>query len=168
MKVIVALDQSVYASQVIAAVIHRRWHKDTAIKLLTVVEPLPFEWEQVCSPNWKKIAQEIQAQRKKDAEGMLASARKELEANVPSCTVHMEIRHGRAREEIVDAAVEWLADKIVVGAHGQSPNRLFPGSVSRSVAQHATCSVELIRLVDVPVASPEKEVLQKAVISSPH
>jgi nucleotide-binding universal stress UspA family protein len=47
---------------------------------------------------------------------------------------------------LVKAATEWMADKILIGAHGHSPNRLFAESVSQAVAQHALCSVELIRL----------------------
>ena len=149
MKIIIALDQSEYAAQVLETVSHRRWHRDTSFKLMTVLEPMPFEWEQVHSPTWRKTAQELFDKRNHDAKQMLASARNALLSTLPDCSVHTEIRHGSAREEILEAAVEWSADKIVIGAHGHSPNGLFLGFVPRSVANHASCSVELVRLTEI-------------------
>ena len=69
-----------------------------------------------------------------------------METGVAGSNVHVEVRQGSARDEIVNAAAEWMADKILVGAHGRSPNRLFPTTIARSVVRHAPCSVELVRL----------------------
>ncbi|HTZ49653.1 MAG TPA: universal stress protein, partial [Verrucomicrobiae bacterium] len=45
---------------------------------------------------------------------------------------------------------DWKADLIVMGSHGRRGfDRLILGSVSESVALHATCSVELVRIAVV-------------------
>jgi nucleotide-binding universal stress UspA family protein len=53
---------------------------------------------------------------------------------------------GGAKEVILDEAERWGADLIVVGSHGHHGLRRFLlGSVSRAVASHARCSVEIVR-----------------------
>jgi nucleotide-binding universal stress UspA family protein len=47
---------------------------------------------------------------------------------------------------ILSAADNWKADLIVIGSHGRRGfDRLVLGSVSESVALHASCSVEVVR-----------------------
>ena len=65
-------------------------------------------------------------------------------SGIASAQVHVELKEGSAREQIVRSAIDWMPDKIIVGAHGYAPNRLF-GAVPRAVAIHAPCSVELIK-----------------------
>jgi nucleotide-binding universal stress UspA family protein len=56
------------------------------------------------------------------------------------------VRDGDARQVILDCAAEWHADLVVLGSHGKKGfDRLMLGSVSDSVARHATCSVEIVR-----------------------
>jgi nucleotide-binding universal stress UspA family protein len=53
---------------------------------------------------------------------------------------------GDPRIAILDEAEHWGADLIVVGTHGYNAlERLWLGSVSRAVASHAKCSVEVTR-----------------------
>jgi nucleotide-binding universal stress UspA family protein len=52
---------------------------------------------------------------------------------------------------ILSAAAEWKPDLIVMGSHGRRGfDRLVLGSVSETVALHATCSVQVVRM------APEK------------
>jgi nucleotide-binding universal stress UspA family protein len=150
MKVIVAIDQSANWKQIVEAITKRRWHRDTSFKVLTVLEPM--QWEK-SSPVSSEIAHEMALRRQKLASQVLLDARGIIEKNIRDCAVHVEVRTGSPRTEIVDAATDWMADKILIGAHGHSPNRLFSGSVSQAVAQHALCSVELIRLREPPEPS---------------
>ena len=54
---------------------------------------------------------------------------------------------GDPKIAILDEAEHWGADLIVVGTHGYNAlERLWLGSVSRAVASHAKCSVEIARL----------------------
>ncbi len=144
MKVIVALDRTEFAGQIVEAVSKRRWPIDTQFKLLTVLEPL--QWQAASCIEWNELAQTVLERRKHHADDILSDARQKLKSAIDHSVVHFEVRNGSAREEIITAATEWMADKIILGAHGHSPNRLITGGVSHSVAQHATCSVELIRL----------------------
>jgi nucleotide-binding universal stress UspA family protein len=62
------------------------------------------------------------------------------------------------RHAIVEAAREWPADLIVIGSHGRKGlDRLFIGSVAESVARHAPCSVEIVRM---PVGAAGRQALQ--------
>ena len=144
MKVIVALDQSDFSDQVVNSVINRHWDKDVQFKLITALEPM--NWEAISCVEWNKTAEKLLKRRDEVAHDILTQARKKFEENLPHCPVHIDIRNGSARFEITAAATEWMADKIIVGAHGHSPNRLLPGSVARNVARYAACSVEMVRL----------------------
>jgi nucleotide-binding universal stress UspA family protein len=159
MKVIVAIDQTVYWKQVVQAVIERHWPHDTTFRVLTVMPAL--EWKDLDALESSEIFRELLKARQKTAEEILREARELLSKNIDDCSVHTELRQGSPRSEILDAAVEWMADKIMLGAHGHMPNRLFPGTVSRSVAQHAQCSVELIRL-KLPSAFVEQDKRKQA------
>ena len=143
MKVIVAIDQSEYWPQVIESVLRRKWPKDTQFKVLTVIAP--FQWEHANPATWEKSAKEIYEARHQSAQKILTGARHMLEKGIPNAQVHVDLEQGSPRDRILRAAIEWMADKILLGAHGHSPNRLF-GVVPSSVATHAPCSVELVRL----------------------
>ena len=56
------------------------------------------------------------------------------------------VRIGDVTDTILDRAVEWRADLIAVGSHGQrSIHDFLLGSVAESVARRAGCSVAIIR-----------------------
>jgi nucleotide-binding universal stress UspA family protein len=60
------------------------------------------------------------------------------------------VRQGRPELEIVNAAAEWKADVIVIGAHAEfgEPPHVVPhsvGHVARFVLDHAPCPVLLVR-----------------------
>jgi nucleotide-binding universal stress UspA family protein len=116
--------------------------------VLTVVEPskIGSQNDLIC----KLFAEQDEARRRKRGEQILSSVRTMLIQSLTNSRVHTELREGAAASEILDAATAWMADKIVVGAHGASPNRLLPGSLSRSIARHAGCSVEIVRLKSAP------------------
>lgn len=144
MKVIVALDDSPYAQHVVELIGRRHWPQDTEFKLLHVIEPLVIDdWAE---EDWPEMAQELERRRQKHAEKICADARHRIEKHIPDARVHFEIRHGNPKTQIVLAATDWEANRILIGAHGRGvcPHNLL-GSVSRSVAEHSPCSVEIIR-----------------------
>lgn len=63
-----------------------------------------------------------------------------------------EVIRGYPDKAIIDAAMEWKADLIVVGSHGRGFWGRLLGSVSNGVVHHATCSVLVVR-------KPEKAVV---------
>ena len=144
MKVIIAVDQTDFANQIIDSVVSNHWPQDTQFKILSVVEPL--HWQSVPCIEWNQDAAKILEHRKHLANEIAMNARRRIATSIPDSIVHVEIRLGRPKEEIIDSAAEWMADRIILGAHGHSPNRFFTGSVARSVSQYCGCSIQLIRL----------------------
>lgn len=154
MKVILAVDDSPYSQEVIKTVTEREWPVDTEFKVLTVLEPLDCCLDE----SFDDMFQTFKEKRKKAVDHLAQSIREKLEATIPGARVHFEVRSGSPKSEIVGAAVDWCADRIMIGAHGQRgcPHNLL-GSVSRAVAGHAPCSVEIVREKNQKVSKPRKE-----------
>lgn len=142
MKVILAVDDSTYSHEVISAAIDREWPEDTEFKVLSVVEQLDCCFDD----KFEDLFLDIDEKRKKAADHLAKSVREKIQATIPGVRVHYEVRSGNPKSELVDAAVEWCADRIMIGAHGHRgcPHNLI-GSVSRAVATHAPCTVEIVR-----------------------
>jgi len=143
MKIVVAVDQTEYGNQIVDAVIKRHWPTDTAVKILTVLESP--QWEQLDTPECQRLAEEVFHKRREQALQLMQKYRTRIENRVENCSVHVDIRRGSARSRIYEALTEWQPDKILLGVHGYSPNRLL-GSVPRALCRQAPCCVELIRL----------------------
>ena len=144
MKVIIAIDESPYSRKVLETVADRKWPADTAFKILSVVEPVKLE--EIDSDNWSLIAKDAFNRREKFANKICTEGKELLDKKHPDCNVHIEIRKGNPRHEILEAAVDWMADKILIGAHGHDLcDRFVWGGVSRAVAIKAPCSVEIVR-----------------------
>lgn len=144
MKVVIALDDSPYAQHVLDLVCKRHWHQDTEFRIVHVMEPLPVaDW---AGEDMPELEQELRERRQKHAEKVCGDARHRLERHFPDARVHFEIRHGSPKTEIILSATEWEANRILIGAHGRGvcPHNLL-GSVSRSVAEQAPCTVEILR-----------------------
>ena len=150
MKVLLALDDSHYSKHMLELVSRRHWAPDTQFKIVHVVEPVDLG--DFRGNGWMEMQQDIEERRKVSAEKLCEDARHKLEKSVPESIVHFEIRKGRPHVEILLAAAEWDANRILVGAHSREvcPHNLL-GSVSRAIAERAQCSVEVIRTQLAPV-----------------
>jgi len=155
MKVIVAIDQTDYADQILEKVSTSHWPSGTQIKVLTVIKPL--QWECVPCIEWNKEAAEFFKHREKIADEIVHRAKKVIHKACPDVKVSVEVCTGDPKEEITNVATEWMADRIVIGAHGASPNRFFRGSVARLVSQYCACSIQLIRLKPLEEKETAKE-----------
>ncbi len=92
-------------------------------------------------------------QRRKEADALVAGVAGRLRA--AGFQTSSTVRPGDPRHGIVDAAKEWGADLIVLGSHGRrGVDRFLIGSVSEAVVRHAPCSVEVVRMPDVPRSEP--------------
>lgn len=147
MKIVVALDLTGAAEQIVLSIAKRRWQPDTEFKLLTVLEPL----KHLASREKVKQCQiaQLESKRHEIALLKLSKLRKTLQDSLSDCHVHTDIRTGPAREEIVKASGEWMADKLIAGAHGHADNRLL-GSTPRRLVEETPCTVELVRLNTEP------------------
>lgn len=150
MKVVIAMDLSLYGEQVLNSVIQRRWPENSSFKLLTVLSPV--EWDEESSAGWKRFAKDVMSRQTEEAERVLGAARATILEARPDAIVHVDVRTGNPRTQIITAAADWMADKIIIGAHGRAANRIL-GAVPHAVAQHAHCTVELVRLHSVPTSN---------------
>jgi nucleotide-binding universal stress UspA family protein len=79
------------------------------------------------------------------AKALLAKTAGKLRAS--GFNVMSTLEEGDPKSTIIDVASEWNADLIVLGSHGRKGlDRYLMGSVAESVARHANCSVEIVRL----------------------
>ncbi len=139
MKVIICVDDSQFTEKMMKQIIERRWHDDTEFKLLTVLEPISM------SPD-PKMTEFMTLKREREAKKRLGAWRTLLSKEIPRSIIHMVIRHGSPADEILTAAIEWNAQKIIMGAHNKGICPRFNlGSVSGSVVKQAVCTVEVLR-----------------------
>lgn len=146
MKILIALDDSPYSKDVVADVVKRAWPDKTQFKLLTVIEPFCMSGDEESDADLIEASGVVHRKRWQVAESICEQAEKKLQASLPEAKISFEIKEGNARFQIISTAVEWSADKIILGAHGVGvcPHNLL-GSVSQGVALHAPCSVEIVR-----------------------
>jgi nucleotide-binding universal stress UspA family protein len=136
MRILLAVDGSRYSADVVDAVISRPWPEESIFRVLSAVEP-----EQTVFADASKASGKAQQTPTEElvefVAGSLASHGFRAGTN---------LKPGDPREVIVNEADSWQADLIVMGTYGHSGVRKWQlGSVAESVANHARCSVELIR-----------------------
>ena len=139
-RIVAAIDGSKSSEATLQALATQFSSPDTQVRVLHVVEPLTI----AVSPQMAAgYAPELEA-RLKDARKLVERAASTLGASGFKATA--EVREGDVREMILESAIDWGADLIVLGSHGQKGlPRLLLGSVSEAVARHALCSVEVVR-----------------------
>jgi nucleotide-binding universal stress UspA family protein len=144
LRVLVATDGSASSDCAIASVASRPWPAQTEIEIATVVHtnlplvPDVFLGGAAAHVETLEVDRQQAPERVRLAEQRLA--------NVPDVSVTSRILEGDPAHVLVDEAQRWNADLIVVGSHGRGPaGRLLLGSVSQKLAQHAPCSVEIVR-----------------------
>ena len=146
MKILLAVDGSACSNTAVAEVARRPWPADTQVRVLSVVEPAaPLVAEPYIVAG--SYFEEVERITRQQAEASVAQAAERLRTEaVSKLQVSTEIMPGSARRVIVEEADAWPADLIVVGSHGyRTWERMLLGSVSQTVAAHASCSVEIVR-----------------------
>ncbi len=147
MKVLVAVDGSQCSDRAVEEVARRPWPDGTTLKAISVFEPpplmtMPDTW---APPDdfYEKLEKASEDQARTAAETAASRLRA---AHAGKAEITTGVLRGRARDAIVDEADRWGADLIVLGSHGyRGFTRFWLGSVSHAVANHAHCSVEIVR-----------------------
>jgi nucleotide-binding universal stress UspA family protein len=139
MKVLVGVDDSEFSGDLLRAMVKQFRSETTEVLVLHVLQqvgPTVPEMDSGYAPEM-------------EGEGKLAHAlvdRIARELRGAGFKAHAAVEVGDVRECIIDAAMKWDADLIVVGSHGQRGIRRFLlGSAAEFVARHAKCSVEIVR-----------------------
>lgn len=143
MKIILATDGSPCSERAVEETARRPWPADTQVRVISVVEPpAPLVAEPYMGVS--NYFEEVEALKKKQAEESVERAAKKLRAG--GLLVTTEVLGGSPKRRIVEEAEDCSADLVVVGSHGYHTwERMLLGSVSQSVAAHASCSVEIVR-----------------------
>ena len=140
MRVLVAVDDSGFAEDLLRAVVAGIRHENTEVLVLHVLQPVdtvpPPEMAQGYAPELEDERQPARALVERIA----------TELSRAGFTAKTEVRIGDVTETVLERAAEWHADLITVGSHGQkSIHNFLLGSVAESVARRAGCSVVIVR-----------------------
>ena len=140
MRVLLAVDDSGFAEDLLRAVVIGIRHENTEVLVLHVLQPVdtvpPPEMAQGYAPELEDEKQPARAL----VERIAAELRK------AGFAAQTGVRIGDVANTILGQATEWGADLIAVGSHGQrSIHDFLLGSVAESVARRAGCSVAIIR-----------------------
>jgi nucleotide-binding universal stress UspA family protein len=146
MKILLAVDGSEPSLAAVEEAARTPWPEGSTVRIVSVTD-IPFPTQQWAMPmqassyeEWERIFEERSVENTAQAMarfGEIAGARTEATAKTLK---------GDPKIAILDEAERWGADLIIVGSHGYNAlERLWLGSVSRAVASHAKCSVEVAR-----------------------
>ena len=140
MRVLVAVDDSGFAEDLLRAVVAGIRHENTEVLVLHVLQPV----ETVPPPEMAQgYAPELEDE-KQPARALVEQIAAELSR--AGFTAKTEVRIGDVTETVLERAAGWHADLITVGSHGQkSIHNFLLGSVAESVARRAGCSVAIVR-----------------------
>ena len=148
MKILIANDGSEFGRSAVdfaANIIDP--NRETQVKIITVVEPAATIEVETIIESVEELAdpKNLEAQRANDiAERSAKLLREKFDG--AKIRISHEIIGGLAARTIVEKAEEWQADLIAVGSHGYGFwKKAWRGSVSTLVADHAKCSVLIVR-----------------------
>jgi nucleotide-binding universal stress UspA family protein len=148
LKVLLATDGSESSEAAAQSIASRPWPAGTEVRVLSAVELLlPTGYAFFEPPNFDTpVLESARAEAMKRSQDAIERAREILDAAGLKSSESISVLMEPARTIVLNEAVEWGADLIVMGSHGyRGIDRLLLGSVSESVAMHAACSVEVIR-----------------------
>lgn len=141
MKILLAIDDSKFSQAAVKNVVEQFQPQHVEVKVLHVVEPIAFsEPSQMSARYYPELADLMPPARE-----LVEVVAKRL--SLAGFRVTSSVVAGDARTLILENAVDWRPDVIVLGSHGRKGlQRFFLGSVSEAVAHHAPCSVYIVRL----------------------
>ena len=135
MRILLAIDGSQFSEAATQALVHQFRPQGSEVLLVHVIEgPMFFE-------------QDARLQeRRHHAEKITLEAAETLRA-AGYQNVQTRVVEGEPRTGLLEVASGWRPDCIVLGSHGRKGLQKFLlGSVAQSVAQHAPCSVFIVRV----------------------
>jgi nucleotide-binding universal stress UspA family protein len=145
MKVLLAIDGSIYSDAAVEEVLKKSWAENTEIRVLHVVHVIT-DWP---DPVFYGVRLEALSHHRKDARAILDKVTTKLAERFESEKIHItgEILEGSPKKLVVKEAEDWGADLIVMGSHGRGAvGKLILGSVSSFVTSHAKCNVEVVHI----------------------
>lgn len=157
MKVMIAYDGSVYADAAIDDLRRAGLPRRAEAVIVSVADSLAsnapiseFDLHSLVSRRAEAVLSKANLHRKSiigKAEESASKAADRLRSQFPEWEIGYQVLHGTpAAVELLRKADEWKPDLIVVGSHGRGAiGRFFLGSVSKKIAEEASCSVRVVR-----------------------
>jgi nucleotide-binding universal stress UspA family protein len=146
MRVLIAIDDSACSRLAIDAVVNRHWADSTKFRVIHVVEPIVQQYGLV-APQAVELMIDAEKKLKIHGQQLLDATSAKLQSLFGAESVGCEVLQGNVSDTIVQNAIEWKADLIVIGSHGRTGiDRLFLGSVAEKVVNRAPCSVDVVKL----------------------
>jgi nucleotide-binding universal stress UspA family protein len=134
-RILAAVDLSDASGPTLAAAEEVARQTGATLRILHVIEPLPYAAEGMTMINAAVLAEEAEA-----------AFERTVGSRVTLPSAERIVRRGPALPVIEEEAVEWRADLIVVGAHGRSRvERIFLGSVSEGIVNALPASILVVR-----------------------
>ncbi len=139
MKVIAAIDGSIYSQAAVDALSGVQWPPGTEIKLLTVLRPGESNF-----PASNKSPSEITATQ--SAAKALALMTVRLQQLLVECKISSEFLQGEPKGQILDYCKQWGAELIVMGTRGNKGlDLILLGSISQGVLMQSPCPVLIVK-----------------------
>ena len=145
-SVLMATDGSDGANEAIRFVLSLPLAKNVRVRLLSVVEPVPYPASApgMIRAQLRTMIRQLERERRANVEKVLDRAAQQLKTKLTRVTRSMPTGH--PARELVAAAASFDADLVVVGARGLGGiKRLLLGSVSERVLREARCSVLIVK-----------------------
>lgn len=159
MRVLLATDGSATAEAALEVVLYRPWEKGTEVRVVNVVEPLHYRIDALVNLFGLGHAA-LDAQKKFNADmlNLVKGYEEKLSKKFGADKVSSVVLEGRDKEKILEEAVSWQADTMILGAHGHTePAEFLFGSVPEFMLSQAPCSVEILRQANLSTMVAEIE-----------
>lgn len=146
MKILLAVDGSPSSDAAVAEVAARPWDDDSQVRVVFAINDSPPAIEPFgVSRSYFEEMEKAEVLRARDAiERAVMKLREGKGCRDMRLTT--DVLKGSPGRAIIEDAEKFGADLIVVGSRGVGAwERILLGSVSQTVAQHAKCSVEIVR-----------------------
>lgn len=156
MKVMIAYDCSAYADAAIDDLRRAGLPRDVEVLIVSVVNPREtkpvyseFDLFSLASSRAGAVLSRVQKHRQvviEETERLAEKAARRLRLEFPEWKIASEALYGKPADELLRKAAHWNPDLIVVGSQGRSAiGRFFLGSVSKRIAEEASCAVRVVR-----------------------
>lgn len=146
MKVLLAVDGSPCSLAAVDEAARMPWPQGSEVKIISAVEmPTPVVVGTLPVPANYYAEWETALEDQAVSNTTRALARFHVNAGEGIAATASTIK-GEPKIAILEEAERWGADLLIVGTHGYTAfERFWLGSVSRAIASHAHCSVEIVR-----------------------
>lgn len=143
-RIVIPVADEIFAKVMIDFLKDHTWPENTEFHLVHVIEPNPLKTPLILD---EVAMKELTEDERQSGRTVLGITQRLLRAGIPEARVHAHMDEGDARMQILKLASKLPADMIVLGSHGRTGfNRFILGSVANAVAEHAPCSVCILRL----------------------